>query len=218
MLDLNAKNDGSYAASAFAGQDEQGADACVHTSWGTIHKIGPDAAVQKGVETALFAGSLLFYVLAVGLWFLSGTTLVSELFGVKLALTVIFGCIGFAFSSLAERGVGQQVHIDDMRGQIRLLWVNRLGENRLQSIVEFSELRSIFAQPVGRFGSKQQLALRAGRNAFVLPLWTGKKDVIARDIAHLSQRVERGLGDMKTWRDLSETADQAVGHLASPSE
>ena len=60
MLDLNAKNDGSYAASAFAGQDEQGADACVQTSWGTIHKIGPDAAVQRALRLPCLRGASFF--------------------------------------------------------------------------------------------------------------------------------------------------------------
>jgi|GEM_PF-2278909 hypothetical protein len=156
-----------------------GTIARLERGWGysLVRKDGMDG-MRARAETLLRIGSVLCFAGMAGLWLLPGSTFTFGVLGIKVGLSVALGLIGLAFGHLSERGLMREVQVDLQRGQLRLVWRNRKSEARLNTVIGFAEIGSVFLRRLPGAGRLTQLNLRYGRSGEVMTLFTGEENLM----------------------------------------
>ncbi len=153
------------------------------TDWGYALSCAPERArMLHTLEIFLWGGALLSSFLGLLLWVWPGATVDAPLLGIKLGLTLCFALFAVALGSLARRGMVREIQVDMRRAQLRVTMRNRAGTRRLQTVVGFDEIGSVFLRrsfvPLQvthlnvRFGTEGKvIALLDGTQSGLRALW-----------------------------------------------
>jgi hypothetical protein len=139
------------------------------TYWGYVIRP-PEPQLERAAViemVAIFAGVLLFLA-AYGQWLLPGADAADGVIGLKLVSTVLFAVLGGSLAWLGRRGMVQELHVDRLKSQLRLVQRNRHGEGRLTAVFAFSDIGSVVLKRSKTPWRTARLCLRlAGSGSFV---------------------------------------------------
>lgn len=114
------------------------------TYWGYV--IRPSMPVLERaamVEMAATFCGILVVMAAYGQWLLPGTSFSPALMPMKLAFTLIFVALGATLIWIGRMGMVQELHVDRVKEELRLVQRNRCGEGRLVCQIAFAEISSV---------------------------------------------------------------------------
>lgn len=114
------------------------------TYWGyVIRPAEPFLERAALVEIlATFSGVLVFMA-AYGQWLLPGSDLSISVVPLKLVSTVIFVVLGATLVWIGRMGMVQELHVDRLKAELRLVQRNRSGHGRLVGQIAFREVSSV---------------------------------------------------------------------------
>ena len=123
------------------------ADRVLEMEWGYIVRKGAKARRRAAIgEMAALAGCMLFGAGAFLQWLAPGSATSAEMLPFKLGATVFLFALSAVLYFVARNGLGQEIHVDTMRGLIRIVRRNQQGEPSLLGSYPFCEVASVFAK------------------------------------------------------------------------
>ncbi len=111
-------------------------------SWGFVIRSG---GVWRNIRVR-FVESLLGIIglglclIAVCLWIIPGALLSQEVLGMKAVLTTVLAMGGILLLRFSNQGLGTEVHIDRLRGEIRVVARNRAQRLRLIDCMTLADI------------------------------------------------------------------------------
>ncbi|WP_417259039.1 hypothetical protein [Celeribacter sp.] len=109
-----------------------------------VTRSRPVCAGMDGVEVAVAFAGYISLLVSVGLWGLPGSLMVANIVGFKIVLTLVFAMVGLSLVYAARRGLKRELHVDRRRRQLRVVWRNRKDDTRLDTVIGFNEVGSLF--------------------------------------------------------------------------
>lgn len=175
ILSSDQENQGrSMAPSGTQGGSDGGMIVRLERGWGySLVREDGLGRMRMRTEIVVRVGSVLCFLGMAGLWLLPGSTFSLTVLGIKAGLSIALGLAGLGLGHLAERGLAREVQVDLQREQLRLVWCNRKSDTRLQTVIGFAEIGSVFLRRLPGAGRLTQLNLRYGRTGEVLTLFVG---------------------------------------------
>lgn len=174
----------------------------IDTAWGyRLMRNEGRARLRARAELAMRLLSVLSFLMMAGLWLLPGASFALELLGLKVGLSISLGSVGLSLGYLAERGLSREVQIDQQREQLRVVWRNRRADTRLQTVIGFDEIGSIFLRRSLAPIRVTRLDLRYGTRREVVTLFEGDE----RELRHLWRTLNAGLKASRQDRDAHAT-------------
>jgi hypothetical protein len=179
FVELGGPNDGLRAAPIVC-----------ETYWGyVIRPAEPFLERAAIIEiAATFAGVLMFCA-AYGHWLLPGSDFSAMMIPVKIVSTLIFAAFGATLFWVGRQGMVQEMHVDRVKSEIRLVQRNRHGEGRVIAMFRFQEVASVVLRRSKSPFSPTRLALRMARSG-------GMVDILPSDENELLPIRDRLIVDM----------------------
>ena len=169
------------------------------TYWGYVVTEGDRAQSRGRVFERL--GKLVgvsSVLAALGLWVLPGALVGGDVAVMKLALTVGLLLAGAVLIWSARAGFNDEMQVDLVRKELRLGQRNISGDYRLNALVEFGEVGSVFLMRSKKPGEAARLFLRIGNSDRALEVAEGRaeyleplKERLARDISNAAREALR---------------------------
>jgi hypothetical protein len=114
------------------------------TYWGyVIRPAEPCLERAALVEILATFSGILVFLAAYGQWLLPGSDLSISVVPLKLVSTVIFVALGATLVWIGRMGMVQELHVDRVKAELRLVQRNRLGHGRLVGQIAFAEVSSV---------------------------------------------------------------------------
>jgi hypothetical protein len=129
----------------------------------------------------MIAGALLL-ICSAGMWAFGGLAASVTVLGMKFTLSIAMLLASLALLDLSRRGLRREVHIDEKRKEVRVVWRNWRDSTQLDSVLSFSEISSIFVRrrkmPLDlavlylRFGpANEVIEINSGEEGSMRALW-----------------------------------------------
>ncbi len=176
----------------------------IETYWGYMLREDRDRFEQESISEAAmrFLGFVLLTTAPV-LWLLPASLFAADVFIVKTGLSLIVGVTGGVLYLYANRGLSTEVHVDNMRRELRVLYRNSRGRTRLQAVVPMRRVDGAFTRPPDVPGGAAQLFAWVGGRMDVLNIAIGPE----HQIAALEQRLTADLRPIAERLDLRLASD-----------
>lgn len=186
---------------------EYGGQDLVAESWGLILRSGGrwGDVPARLAEVLLGSFGLALVLLAIGLWIVPGALLGPDLLGMKSALTTGLVMGGVLIWRFANQGLCTEIHLDRLRGEIRVVARNRAQRLRLLDCMTFAdidhvELEGADAVPGGSparlvvhlHGSGERVLLASGAAVRLAPV----RDLIDLDLSRARRVAGAPSGDL----------------------
>lgn len=114
------------------------------TYWGyVIRPSEPFLERAAMVEMMATFSGILVFLAAYGQWLLPGTDLSAPLLPIKLVSTVIFAALGATLCWIGRMGMVQELHVDRVKSELRLVQRNRTGQGRMVGQIPFGQVSSV---------------------------------------------------------------------------
>lgn len=149
------------------------------TAWGySLAQQDGLCTVRARAELGLRVLSFLAFLAMAGLWLWPGASFALGLLGIKMGLSIFLGVFGLTLGYLAERGLYREVQVDLQRHQLRVVWLNRRDDARLNTVIGFDEIGSVFVRRSPVPGRTTHLDVRFGAQGEVETLFEGQEEVL----------------------------------------
>jgi hypothetical protein len=131
---------GRQASRDAAGSRDDGS--LVPESWGLVLRSGGHwrTVWARLVESILGVIGVGLGLMAVSLWILPGALLSQEVLSMKAVLTTVLAMGGILLLRFANQGLCTEVHLDRLRGEIRIVARNRAQRLRLIDCMTFADI------------------------------------------------------------------------------
>lgn len=183
------------------------------TYWGYTVSEGDQAQSRGRLMERL---GRLFGVAAVmaalGLWGLPGSLQGADVAVMKLGLTVGLMLVGAVLIWSAKSGFNDEMQVDLVRRELRIGQRNAAGDYRLNMMLGFAEVGSVFLMRTKKRGEPARLFLRIGDSDQALEIAQGRAEYLEPLKARLTRDIAKALGDGGELR----TARRALPALAGP--
>lgn len=174
--------------------------------WGhVLHSGSPfRRTALRMAEAAVGALGLGLILLAVAQWVLPGAIVTGDVLGHKAAVSAFLAMPGLLLLHYAGQGFQTEVHLDHVRGELRIVAGNRARQVRLLDSIAFAEIAAL---EVARPGNGPAIPSARGRLLVHLVHGDAPLALVSGPVAQLS-RVAAVFA-----RDI----ERALRHAAAPS-
>ncbi len=179
----------------------------VPASWGLILRSGSGwrVTVARLSESLLGATGVALGLVAVGLWVAPGAVRGPDVLGMKTVLTTFLAMGGVLLLRFASQGLCTEVHLDRLRGEIRVVARNRAGRLRLIDCMTFADITAAVLDPVDPAapGGARRLVVHLRGSGERVPLASGPaasltvvRDLIELDLQRARQAADAPISDL----------------------
>lgn len=160
------------------------------TYWGYVVRPAEPYLERAAIIeiAATFAGVLVFCA-AYGHWLLPGSDFSAMMIPIKIVSTLIFAVFGATLIWVGRQGMVQEMHVDRLKSEIRLVQRNRHGDGRMTASFRFRDVASVVLRRSKSPFAPARLALRIARSG-------GMVDILTSDENELLPIRDRMIVDM----------------------
>lgn len=145
------------------------------TLWGYV--LQSDFQEPKMGLRRYFKAIGVFMLMAmIGLWFLPGSVADTRMLIMKLALSLFFGSMGSIFLFAPPRCLRREVQFDLKRSEVRVGWLNRLGEFHVENLYLFDDVDVVMLLCEPEQPDAASLILQMGDDAISLIVAQATRD------------------------------------------
>ena len=183
------------------------------TYWGyTVGEATDRFETETVLEAACRFLGLILVICAYAQWLLPGSMYGPEVFGMKAALSFLFGASGVVIYWFASRGARVELEVDQARRELRVVSRNSRGQTRLQRRVAMNDVRSAFVRRPTGSARNAELVVRLRRNDGLVTIASGRESDLSElharlrgDIRPVTERVKT-----RTLRPAPEVRRRAI--------
>jgi len=157
-----AGNAGVGTGSTAPGRDDDGIPGLDPVDWGFVLRSSSPLrrTLLRMAEAAVGAVGLGLILMAVAQWVLPGAVVTGDVLGHKAAVSAFLAMPGLLLLHYAGQGFQTEVHLDRVRGEVRIVASNRARQVRLLDSIAFGEIAAL---EVARAGDGPVVASARGR-------------------------------------------------------
>ena len=162
----------------------------IETYWGYVIRPS-ELFLERAALLEIVSGFVGVFVFcaAYGHWLLPGSDLSPEALPMKLVSTVLFAALGASLVWIGRKGMVQEMHIDTVKQEVRLVQRNRSGDGQLVGLYAFEDVSSVVIRRSKSALSPSKLGLRlAGSGSLI--------EIVPSDEDELLPIRNRLIGDM----------------------
>ncbi|MCV2880966.1 hypothetical protein [Actibacterium sp. XHP0104] len=177
---MNAQSDFSNFGASGAKSSGPWVSLC-ETNWGYIIRSDTQWSNRAALIERVCAAAGLACLTAAALQWLfppaaAGVSMDSTEFRIMSSMGMAMPALMFLW--ISDRGMGQEIHVDIHKGELRQGVVNRKGKFRPQRVVPFADVASAYIKRVEGAGDLSQLFVRMRDGKKVLHLASGRENTL----------------------------------------
>lgn len=181
------------------------------TYWGYVLRPAEPLLERAAlIELAALVSGIVVLAAAAGHWVLPGSTFAPEVLPLKLMSTVLFAALGLVLLWTARKGLVQEMHVDKVKLEVRLVMRNRRGDGREVARLPFSDVSAVVLRRSKTPVTPSCLALRLAQTGALV-------DILPSDAEHLTPLRDRLIADMSPrFRHVVSPRRVSAGEGAEP--